>query len=100
MGATYRLRWTVSEGICSGQYDEVNIRFNPDTDGDTVQDCSDMCPGGDDRINTDGTGMPDDCDCEPGDATNEFMMLTAAEFEAFVNTEILLHNCNFCIQIC
>ena len=33
-----------------------------DTDGDGVCDADDTCPGGDDNIDTDGDGIPDDCD--------------------------------------
>lgn len=33
-----------------------------DSDGDGVCDGLDVCPGGDDTIDTDGDGIPDDCD--------------------------------------
>ncbi len=33
-----------------------------DTDGDTVADCNDVCPGGDDLVDNNGNGTPDDCD--------------------------------------
>ena len=38
-----------------------------DTDGDTVPDCIDICPGGDDNTDTDGDGVPDACDPCPND---------------------------------
>ncbi|MCK6456208.1 MAG: proprotein convertase P-domain-containing protein [Phycisphaerae bacterium] len=36
-----------------------------DTDGDTVLDCDDVCPGEDDRFDCDGDMVPDSCDTEP-----------------------------------
>jgi formylglycine-generating enzyme required for sulfatase activity len=33
-----------------------------DSDGDTVPDCHDLCPGGDDRLDCDDDGTPDACD--------------------------------------
>lgn len=47
-----------------------------DADNDSVSDCDDLCPGGDDRINTDGVGMPDDCDCDPNDPNDEYIDLS------------------------
>jgi len=43
-----------------------------DTDGDTVCDTEDNCPDGDDTIDSDGDGIPDDCDaCDlPGNISN------------------------------
>jgi hypothetical protein len=41
---------------CAGTY-------SGDSDGDGVCDALDICPGGDDNIDTDGDGIPDDCDC-------------------------------------
>lgn len=40
---------------CSGTY--------ADSDGDGVCDGQDICPGGDDTVDTDGDGTPDFCDC-------------------------------------
>jgi len=34
----------------------------PDADGDGVCDASDICPGFDDNVDTDGDGIPDGCD--------------------------------------
>jgi hypothetical protein len=34
---------------------------NPDGDADLVHDVCDLCPGGDDRVDTDGDGQPDAC---------------------------------------
>ena len=36
-----------------------------DSDGDGVPDFLDRCLGGDDRIDTNGNGIPDACDCRP-----------------------------------
>ena len=36
----------------------------PDSDGDGVCDADDICPGGDDNIDTDGDGIPDFCDTD------------------------------------
>jgi len=44
-----------------------------DEDNDTVIDCMDLCSGGDDRVNSDGLGMPDDCDCDPNNPDDEFI---------------------------
>lgn len=38
-----------------------------DADGDGVQDACDVCPGGDDHLNTDGDAQPDFCDPCPTD---------------------------------
>jgi len=75
MGETYLLEWRVLADHCPASTDRITISFNPDTDGDTVQDCNDICPGGDDTIDMDagGAGMPDDCDCAPNDLTDEFI---------------------------
>ena len=59
-------------------YSNVNMLFNlsaisscpstecPDSDQDGVCDADDVCPGGDDSIDTNGNGIPDACDnyCE------------------------------------
>jgi FG-GAP-like repeat/Secretion system C-terminal sorting domain len=39
----------------------------PDADGDGVCDDDDICPGGDDNIDTDGDGIPDFCDTDCDD---------------------------------
>ena len=36
-----------------------------DQDNDTVCDLYDVCPNGDDRIDSDGDGIPDDCEVDP-----------------------------------
>lgn len=44
---------------------EYNIYYafiRPDSDNDGVVDCVDNCAGGDDNFDTDGNGLPDDCD--------------------------------------
>lgn len=63
MGETYVLKWALSCDMAES--DEVTISFNPDSDNDTVQDCVDICNGGDDLVNTDGDNTPDACDCAP-----------------------------------
>jgi hypothetical protein len=43
----------------------------PDMDGDGVPDDQDICPGGDDTIDSDNDLVPDDCDPCPYDAQND-----------------------------
>ena len=67
-------RAVVTNGVCDGISDVATIRVdNSDGDGDTVPDCLDICPDGDDRVNSDALGMPDDCDCNPNDPEDEFV---------------------------
>ncbi|MEC9477499.1 MAG: putative metal-binding motif-containing protein [Planctomycetota bacterium] len=40
-----------------------------DTDSDGVCDAFDICPGGDDSLDSDMDGVPDFCDCDPLDGT-------------------------------
>ena len=40
-----------------------------DTDSDGVCDALDICPGGDDGLDSDVDGVPDFCDCDPLDGT-------------------------------
>jgi len=42
-----------------------------DADGDQVCDANDICPGGDDNIDSDGDGTPDFCDTCPNSATGD-----------------------------
>jgi len=71
----YTLQWTVTnQGVCRSS-DMIEIEFNPDSDGDSVRDCEDVCPEGDDTVNSDGVGMPDDCDCRMNDAADEFIFV-------------------------
>lgn len=51
-----------------------------DADNDTVIDCMDLCDMGDDRINSDGLGMPDDCDCDPDNPNDEFIEVNQVQF--------------------
>lgn len=87
IGGSYELEWMVTGGACDGSMDRVMITFQPDSDNDTFQDCVDLCEGGDDRINTDNMGVPDDCDCDINDITNEFVTLDAASFITFINEQ-------------
>lgn len=41
---------------------EQAVMYSFDSDGDGVLDTDDICPGGDDNVDTDGDGIPDDCD--------------------------------------
>ena len=85
-GGIYTLRWTVADGICINVFDEVQVSYLPDADlpgglPDGVQDCVDICLGGNDLVNSDGMGAPDDCDCFPNDDTNEFVELMPTEMQ-------------------
>lgn len=83
LGTAYTLTWTVA-----GTSDQVQISFNGDADNDMVPDCNDICPGGDDRVNTDGLGMPDDCDCDPNDSSDEYRtFLTSAHPNGMSGTQ-------------
>ena len=42
----------------------------PDADDDGVCDSDDVCPGGDDTLDSDGDGIPDDCDTPPTECAN------------------------------
>ncbi len=47
--------------------------FIHDQDGDGVHDTEDICPGGDDNLDANGDGIPDDCECQaPVVATQDF----------------------------
>ena len=52
---------------------QIQITFDGDSDNDSVQDCLDCCPGGDDTVNSDGMGMPDACDCDANNAGDEMV---------------------------
>ncbi len=52
------------------QPDGVPDECQPDGDGDGVPDECDLCPGGDDTVDTDGDGVPDACDTCPGGDDN------------------------------
>ncbi len=43
----------------------------PDADGDTVPDCTDICPGADDKLDADKDGIPDCKDKCPDDSIND-----------------------------
>jgi hypothetical protein len=49
------------------QSDDLEVLDCHDEDEDRVCDQDDICPGGDDRIDNDGDGVPDDCDACPLD---------------------------------
>jgi len=61
-----------------------------DTDGDTVPDCRDVCPGGDDLgTDADNDNVPDECDCDSDDendgtvtAPDVFGFITTGEYKA------------------
>lgn len=83
----YILRWQVNSGACVGSHDDVVVTFSPDSDEDTFQDCKDLCVGGDDRVNTDGVGIPDDCDCNVNSTDNEFVEMDAAAIAQFLSDQ-------------
>ena len=61
----------------NGQFDmgAYEIQLGPDADTDGVIDSLDLCNGGNDRMNSDGVGMPDDCDCNPTSAADDIMAI-------------------------
>lgn len=76
VATTTYYRVVFQSGVCSNLFSAtatISID-NTDSDDDTVPDCLDVCPGGDDRINTDETGMPDFCDCDANDPNDEFVV--------------------------
>jgi len=81
-GVEYEIKWTVENMEDSRQSSStVIVSFGPDADlpgglPDGTQDCVDLCLGGDDSENTDGVGLPDDCDCNPMNADTEFRLLS------------------------
>lgn len=60
-GQSYILKWRITSEHCSGE-DEVQVSFEQDSDEDTVCDPEDRCPGGDDRIDFNDNGIPDECE--------------------------------------
>ena len=44
----------------------------PDADGDGVCDVDDQCPGGDDNLDLNGNGIPDDCESNCIQSTGDF----------------------------
>ncbi|KAG1650588.1 Ig-like virion protein [Nymphon striatum] len=50
----------------------------PDADGDGVCDADDICPGGDDNIDTDGNGTPDACEQCPTIDFNDYTLISYA----------------------
>ncbi len=76
-GQTYTLQWTTELDACRDSA-RITVPFDTDADQDMVPDGCDYCPGGDDKINTDNTGMPDDCDCHPDSAEGEYVTVTTA----------------------
>ena len=61
----------------NGQFDmgAYEMQLGPDADTDGVVDSLDLCNGGNDRVNSDGVGMPDDCDCNPSSAADDIMVV-------------------------
>jgi len=75
IGTLDSLVWTISVNETILHRDTVLITFSPDSDQDGVQDCVDLCLGGDDSKDADGDGSPDECDCNPNDATDSFIIV-------------------------
>jgi hypothetical protein len=67
---SYQLEWITSNANVVIKRDTLNIAFSADSDNDGVLDCKDVCPGEDDKKDTDGDKAPDACDCNPNDATD------------------------------
>jgi len=55
---------------------------NPDSDGDGVCDDMDICPGGDDMLDSDFDEMPDFCDACPFDIDNDCADCPAYDFSS------------------
>ncbi len=86
-GSTYTFTYTITDpcgrsASCEQMFfinDPADVCFCDcgiigDSDGDEVCDDQDICPLGDDNIDTDGDGIPDACDCdELGDADGDFI---------------------------
>ncbi|MDP6148287.1 MAG: hypothetical protein QF635_04165, partial [Candidatus Thalassarchaeaceae archaeon] len=51
-----------SEEQCDYSLIALGTSYVPDSDGDGVDDNSDLCPGHDDNIDVDNDGIPDGCD--------------------------------------
>jgi hypothetical protein len=56
----------VEPGICGCGVSDA------DSDGDTVPDCHDLCPGQDDLLDTNGNGMPDCLESQPIPTVSEW----------------------------
>ncbi len=57
-----------------GRIHNVNMSVQtacPDSDGDSVCDANDECPGSDDNLDSDGDGTANGCDACPNDADND-----------------------------
>ena len=58
--------------LCSGQFN--------DSDNDTICDAKDICPDGDDLVDIDNDGIPDDCECDaPAACTIEQEMILISQ---------------------
>ena len=60
-----RIRISIKQGLSLNlgmNYNIYNVFVEGDIDGDGTPDCYDICPNGDDSIDTDGDGTPDACD--------------------------------------
>lgn len=60
-----RIMITISNGISLNIFQTYNIYnafIEGDSDNDGTPDCYDQCPGGDDSIDLNGNGIPDDCE--------------------------------------
>ena len=72
-GTTDSLVWTITVNNDTLLQDTLIVTISPDSDNDGVQDCVDLCLGGDDSQDADGDGAPDACDCNPNDPTDSFV---------------------------
>lgn len=60
-----RIMITISNGISLNTFQTYNIYnafIEGDSDNDGTPDCNDQCPGGDDSLDLNGNGIPDDCE--------------------------------------
>jgi len=64
-GAVYAFSVEGTDCNGNGILDECDPPGTNDSDGDTVVDCIDQCPGEDDRIDNNGNGVPDCNDLLP-----------------------------------
>ncbi|WP_153797113.1 T9SS type A sorting domain-containing protein [Foetidibacter luteolus] len=61
-----RMKLNINDGLIAaglgGQYFIYDAFATGDDDGDGVPNCNDICPNGNDNIDSDGDGIPDACD--------------------------------------
>lgn len=82
-GAFNRIQIDVNAGLISaglfGAYHIFDAFVIEDADGDSVPDCIDQCPAGDDTIDTDGDGVPDCAEPAFADIVTEKKLVNASQ---------------------